>query len=168
MRLKPVRRKKAKRHATGLKRGGRVPRPAARRSAPPASLPRAARVTRNTHHVSPPGHVRVIGGELGARDRDHIARKLGRTFGKFGSSIDRITVRLSDANGPKGGRDQICQIKVVLSGLPSVVVEERDSALQGAVDRAMHSAALAVRRSTQRRRSKPLRHRASPRLSAAP
>jgi ribosome-associated translation inhibitor RaiA len=110
----------------------------------------------------------VIGGEVGARDRDHIARKLGTRFGKFGSSIERMTVRLSDANGPKGGRDRICQIKVVLSGLQSVVVEERDSALQGAIDRAMHSAALAVRRSLQRRRLKSRRHRASPRLRAAP
>ncbi|HKE82413.1 MAG TPA: HPF/RaiA family ribosome-associated protein [Vicinamibacterales bacterium] len=117
--------------------------------------------------MRPPGHVRVLGGDVGARDREHIARKLGTRFGKFGSSIERITVRLSDANGPKGGRDRMCQIKVVLGGLPSVVVEERDSALQGAIDRAMHSAALAVRRSVQRRRLKPRRHRASPRLSAA-
>jgi hypothetical protein len=50
-------------------------------------------------------------------DRDNIARKLGMKLGKFASSIERVTVRLSDANGPKGGRDQISQIKVVLSGL---------------------------------------------------
>jgi hypothetical protein len=50
-------------------------------------------------------------------------------LGKFTSSIERITVRLSETNGPKGGRDQICQIKVVLSGLPSIVVEERAAAL---------------------------------------
>jgi ribosome-associated translation inhibitor RaiA len=89
-------------------------------------------------------------------------------FGKFASSIERITVRLSDVNGPKRGRDQICQIKVVLSGLPSIVVEERDSALQRAIDRAMQSASLAVRRSVQRRRLKPRHHRASPRISGAP
>ena len=169
MRTKPVRGKKATRRPARRRRHSRSPRPAAQRSERPTSTARPAKLTRDrTHDVRPPGHVRVIGGEVGARDRDRIARKLGTRFGKFGSFIERITVRLSDANGPKGGRDQICQIKVVLSGLPSVVVEERDSALQGAVDRAMHSAALAVRRSTQRRRSKPLRHRASPRLSAAP
>ena len=168
MRLKSVRQKKTKRRATGLRRGGRAPRPVARRSSAPASLPRAAKVTRDrTRDVRPPAHVRVIGGELGARDRDHIARKLGGRFGKFGSSIERITVRLSDANGPKGGRDQICQIKVVLSGVPSIVVEQRNSARQGAIDRAMHSAALAVRRSLQRRRLKPRRHGTSTGLSAA-
>ena len=38
----------------------------------------------------------------------------------------------------------------------SVVVEERDAAFQQALDRAISSAALAVRRSLQRRRLKPL------------
>ena len=38
------------------------------------------------------------------------------------------------------------QIKVVLSGLPSVVVEERDEAYQRAVNRAIKGAAVAVRR----------------------
>jgi len=95
------------------------------------------------------------------RDRDNIARKLGTKLGKFISSIERITVRVSDANGPKGGRDQICQIKVVLSGLPSIVVEQRDSELQDAVDRAVKATALAVWRGVQRRRLKSLHHRAS-------
>jgi hypothetical protein len=82
-------------------------------------------------------------------------------LGKFAASIERMTVRLSDANGPKGGRDQVSQIKVVISGLPSVVVEERDAAFQQALDRAISSAALAVSRRLQRRRLKPLHHRAS-------
>jgi hypothetical protein len=68
---------------------------------------------------------------------------------------------VTNAVAPHLGPDQICQIKVVLSGLPSVVVEERDSALQRAIDRAMNGAALAVRRSVQRRRLKPRRRRSS-------
>jgi hypothetical protein len=103
----------------------------------------------------------VIGGNVEDDDRDAIAHKLGRKLGKFASSIERVSVRLSDANGPKGGRDQIVRIKVVLSGLPSVVVEERHAAFPLAVDRASNGAALAVRRSLQRRRLKPLHHRSS-------
>jgi hypothetical protein len=82
-------------------------------------------------------------------------------LGKFASSIERITVRLSDTNGPKGGRDQKSQIKIVLSGLPSVVVSEIDSALPRTIDRAIDAAAIAVRRRLQRRRLKPLHHRSS-------
>src|SRR6476620_7734032 len=82
------------------------------RGALPPSLPRQVKLTRNrTSGPSPPAHVRVIGGAIDDEDRDYIGRKLGMRLGKFGSSIERITVRLSDTNGPKGGHDQRSQIK---------------------------------------------------------
>jgi ribosome-associated translation inhibitor RaiA len=140
---------------------GMAPRP--RRTALPASLPRQVKVTRNrSAGPSPPAHVRVIGRPIDDEDRAYIARKLGTKLGRFASSIERITVRLSDTNGPKGGRDQRCQIKVVLSGLPSVVVNETDSTVARSVDPAIEAVAGAVRRRIQRRRMKPLHHR-SPR-----
>jgi ribosome-associated translation inhibitor RaiA len=135
---------------------------AAQRSSLPTTLPRAVKLTRDrTSAVPPPAHIRVFGVNIGEQDRESIARKLGMKLGKFASSIERITVRLSDANGPKGGRDQVCQIKVVLSGLPSVVVEERAASVHTAVDRATKATALAVRSSVRRRRLKVLHHRVS-------
>jgi hypothetical protein len=130
-------------------------------------MPRAAKQVRGrTHAIQPPGHIRVIGATLSSKERDDIARKLGMRLGKFASSIERVTVRLSDVNGPKGGVDHKCLIKVVLSGLPSVVVERRDSALERAVNAAIGAAAQAVKRSVQRRRLKPL-HRRRPRPVAS-
>jgi len=153
-----VRGSKNIRRATGPRRGRRTPTRAAERSALPSSLPRPLKVTRDRTGTSlPPAHIRVLGAEIADRDRETISRKLGRRLGKFASAIERITVRLSDANGPKGGRDQVCQIKIVLSGLPSIVVEERASAFGRAVDAAIDSAGVAVRRSVQRRRMKPLK-----------
>lgn len=155
--------KRAPRSATGPRRGRRAQRATAQRSALPLTLPRALkRVRGRTHEIQPPGHIRVVGGSLDSEGRDNIARKLGMRLGKFASSIERVSVRLSDINGPKGGVDHKCLIKVVLSGLPSVVVDRRDSALQRAVDAAIGAAAQAVRRSVQRRRLKPL-HRREPR-----
>ena len=117
--------------------------------------------------AAPPAHVRVIGAMLDQADRDTIARKLGTRLGKFASSIERISVRLSDVNGPKGGVDHRCVIKVVLSGLPSVVVERTDSALQRAIDSAISATGQAVRRSVQRRRMKPLHGRTSRSVTVA-
>jgi hypothetical protein len=147
---------------TEARRGRRSSKMAAQRSSLPTALPRPVKLTRDrTHTVPPPAHIRVLGVEMEDHDRDNIARKLGMKLGKFAPAIERITVRLSDANGPKGGRDQICQIKVVLSGLPSIVVEERTSTRSNAIDSAMKATALAVRRRVQRRRLKALHHRAS-------
>jgi acetoin utilization protein AcuB len=157
-----VRGKKSVRRPTGPRGGRRPSKAAADRSALPGSLPRPLKLARDrSKGVPPPAHIRVIGAELEQADREGIATKLGMKLGKFASSIERITVRLSDANGPKGGRDQVCQIKVVLSGRPSVVVEERASTRQNAIARAMKGTALAVRRSVHRRRLKALHHRTS-------
>jgi acetoin utilization protein AcuB len=151
------------RPSAASREGGRL-RAADREALPPA-LPRPVKLTRDrTRTVLPPAHVRVAGADLGDTDRDYISRKLGTKLGKFASSIERVTVRLSDANGPKGGRDQVSQIKVVISGLPSVVVEERDATLRKAVDRSINAMTVALRRTLQRRRTKPLRdHRVRPR-----
>jgi ribosome-associated translation inhibitor RaiA len=89
--------------------------------------------------------------------RDYVRRKLGSKLEKFSGAIERVSVRVEDVNGPRGGVDQACRIKVVLRGLPSVVFESRDASLNAAVDGALSGVPRAVRRATQRRRMKPLR-----------
>jgi len=102
-------------------------------------------------------HIHAPGVEAGADERAYIRRKLGIKFGKFASSVERVSVRIEDANGPKGGVDQVCRIKVVLGGLPSIIVERRDPTLVAAIDGALAGAERAVRRSLQRRRTKPIK-----------
>ncbi|MEP7244050.1 MAG: HPF/RaiA family ribosome-associated protein [Gammaproteobacteria bacterium] len=98
--------------------------------------------------------------DLGPHDREYIRRKLGRRLGKFAGSIERVSVRTQDVNGPRGGVDRVCSIKVVLRGLPSVVFESRDINLNAAVDGALAGVERAARRTLQRRRMKPLRRAA--------
>ncbi len=100
--------------------------------------------------------MRVLGTELEEVDRDYIRRKLGMQLGKFAEAIERVSVRVIDVNGPRGGVDQLCRIKVVLSGLPSVVFEAKDVALHAAIDGAIKGTERAVRRSLGRRQKKPM------------
>jgi ribosome-associated translation inhibitor RaiA len=97
-----------------------------------------------------------MGVDLSEGDRDYIRRKLGMKLAKFGTSIERVTVRVTDANGPRGGADQVCQIKVVLNGLPSIVVERRHVLVQAAFDASLDAAVRAVRKAISRRRTKPI------------
>jgi ribosome-associated translation inhibitor RaiA len=140
----------------------------AHRASLPASVPRAVkRASGRTDTSQTPAHVRVIGVEL---DDDHalVLRKLGMKLGKFATSIERVSVRVTDTNGPRGGVDQVCNVKVVLSGLPSVVVERRHAALHAAIDIALRAAEQAVGRSVRRRRMKPLRERDSATKGVSP
>lgn len=132
----------------------------ARRAPLAGWLPRAAKRERGRAEAgSLVAHIRAFGVELHPDDRRYIRRKLGMKLGTLASSIERVSVRVEDVNGPRGGVDHVCQVKVVVIGLPSIVIIERDASLAAAIDRAIGGAERAVRRAVQRRRAKGLTRR---------
>lgn len=107
-----------------------------------------------------PIHIRGLRNDFGFEERAHIRCKLTRRLNKFAESIERVSLRTEDLNGPRGGVDRVCRIKVVVRGLPSVLFEKQDAFLNAAVDTAVAGVERAVRRALQRRRMKPLRRSA--------
>ena len=61
-------------------------------------------------------------------------------------AIQRVTVRLSDINGPRGGEDKRCHIALRLKGLPRLVIEDTEADLYVAIDRAAERAGRTVQR----------------------
>lgn len=123
---------------------GKLPRPSKRTAGRTA-----ARLT--------PAHIRVEGVRLDDDDRTYIRRRLGEKLGKYSRRIERVTVRMRDINGPRGGVDIQCRIKIVVSGLPSIVVEHEAARLRPALTRALAGAERAMRRTMQRRRTRPIK-----------
>ena len=126
----------------------------------PNRKPRA--VTRESDGVNIPlipTYIRPSGVELSLEDRTYIRRKLRTRLVKFAASVERASVRLEDVNGPRGGIDHVCRIKVVLSGLPSVVNEKRGPSLRAVVNGAIDGVQRALRRALQRRRMAPIKKR---------
>jgi CBS domain-containing protein len=101
-------------------------------------------------------HIRAEGVKLTPTDRSYLRRRLGMKLGKFSPSIERVTVRVRDVNGPRGGVDTVCRIKVVLPGLPGVVYESRGASRRAVINRALDGVERAVRRTRERRRRKPI------------
>jgi CBS domain-containing protein len=161
-RRQAARRKGVRRPRPSTPVGRARPRqPDSARRAPFAdSISKASKQTPPEELPEIPAYIRASEGDLGIDDRAYIRRKLGRRLGKFASAIERVSVRTEDVNGPRGGVDHACRIKVVLSGLPSVVFEHREASLTAAVDGALAGIENAVRRAVQRRRMKPLRRAA--------
>jgi CBS domain-containing protein/ribosome-associated translation inhibitor RaiA len=142
--------------------GGARPRQpdSARRAPFVRAIPKEAKTEPAGAIPQIPAYIRAAEGDLSPEDRTYIRRKLGRRLGKFASAIERVSVRTEDVNGPKGGIDHVCRIKVVLKGLPTVVLERREASLRAAIDGALAGVEMAVRRAVQRRRMKPLRRAA--------
>jgi ribosomal subunit interface protein len=90
--------------------------------------------------------------------RNHVQTRLGFTFSRVRNRVQLIHVRLSDLNGPRGGIDKCCAIKVSITGLPDVVVEDIQADMYPAIDRAAGRAARTVMRRLALDNSKRRRH----------
>jgi hypothetical protein len=84
------------------------------------------------------------------KTREQVRARLTRKLAKHAGHIGRVSLRLDDLNGPRGGVDIVCKIKVVLPGLPSIVVEERAADVRDAAVRAGDGVERAVRRAVAR------------------
>jgi hypothetical protein len=87
---------------------------------------------------------------LGDANRDEVRERLERKLAKLQGHIERVSVRFEDVNGPRGGVDALCRIKVVLPSLPSVVVDERAADPLVAFTQAADAASRAVARVLRR------------------
>ncbi len=84
--------------------------------------------------------------------RNHIKKRLGFALNAGTEQIQRVLVRLSDINGPRGGADKRCKIHLVIPRVPDIVVEDTEANLYAAIDRAANRAGRALRRRVTRHR----------------
>jgi CBS domain-containing protein/ribosome-associated translation inhibitor RaiA len=147
----------ARQPSEGVARKSRRPENRTKREPMAPQLPRATKRTAGrTEAPLVPVNIRAAGVDVDDDTRAYSRRKLGQKLGKFATSIERVSVRLRDVNGPRGGVDHLCQVKVVLSGLPSVLVEEGRDTMGAAIDAAMSGVTRSVSRALRRRQEKPL------------
>jgi putative sigma-54 modulation protein len=71
---------------------------------------------------------------------DYVRRRIRFALGRLDGAVSRVSVRLFDVNGPRGGNDKVCKIVMQTSTGSSLVIEENDSDLFTAVSRAAERA----------------------------
>ena len=98
--------------------------------------------------------IQTNGFEITEGLRVHVERRIRFAFDWANSSINKIAVRLSDLNGPRGGEDKRCVIQVAVSGAPDVVIEDTKSDLYVAIDRAADRAGRSLARRMGRQRNR--------------
>jgi ribosome-associated translation inhibitor RaiA len=125
-----------------------MPSPRKAPTAARASSPRA--VAGRTPASDARLNVRTAGLRLDTATAGLVREKIDARLGKFAGHVERVTVRFADLNGPKGGTDKECHVQVSLSGMPTVIAEERATDLLRAFNAASHVAERGVRRAVER------------------
>ena len=80
-----------------------------------------------------------------------LHHKLHYAFDQFGQWVQGVSLALEDLNGPKGGVDKRCRVKVSIPRHPEVVVEGRGAEVIAVVNDAIDRAAQALSRLRGRR-----------------
>lgn len=86
-----------------------------------------------------------------------IDRRVRLSLSRFAASIQAVTIRISDTNGPKGGDDKRCIVSVKLASAGEVVVQGEGQKVLSVLNHCLSRAERAVSRSLDRRRDTPIR-----------
>lgn len=79
------------------------------------------------------------------RIREQLARRIGPAL-----KVERATIRFEDANGPKGGIDTICRIKLVIASRPTIIVAKIASSVTLAFADAVQAIGTALSRTLKK------------------
>lgn len=67
---------------------------------------------------------------------NYVERRLGFSLSGRDEQIQRVIVHLTDINGPHGVMNKCCHIQIVLPQLSDVIIEDTETDLYTAIDRA--------------------------------
>ena len=112
--------------------------------------------------------IRANGFALTEALREYAARRLRFALTRADDHVRRVSVHLGDVNGPRGGRDKRCRVRVMLKTRPDVVIDDVETDLYAAIDRAANRAGRCVARCVARRDFAPGAETDEPASLAAP
>ena len=84
--------------------------------------------------------------ELSVDLADYVRRRAHFSLGRFAGRIRSLSIRLADVNGPRGGIDKLCDIRLDVGLRQPVIVCERQASVHSAVGFALERAERAVHR----------------------
>lgn len=88
--------------------------------------------------------IQADGFVLTAALKTYTEKRMRTALGWAGKHLRDLHVSLSDINGPRGGCDKRCRILVHIAGGKDVIIEDTDTDLYHAIDRAAERVDRAV------------------------
>ena len=91
--------------------------------------------------------------DLSPELHDQLQRRLDSALGRLATAIRAVDVTIADINGPKGGPDKQCRIRVYTPSRRPIVIEHVGSHVLSTVSLAAERASHALGRLLARRRT---------------
>lgn len=85
-------------------------------------------------------------------EKQDIAEKLKSSLSYYEPQVHSAELTLTDVNGPKGGKDMLCKIRLKIAGIPSILIQEKNESLRNAIDGAIRRAKQTLKRKIGRSR----------------
>ena len=86
--------------------------------------------------------------------RHFLNSQIRKSMASCARSVELMTVRLKDINGPKGGVDKECIVEVKVANRPPVVVRKRNSDAYQGIRQALARAARVTLRKLRKTRAR--------------
>jgi putative sigma-54 modulation protein len=96
--------------------------------------------------------IRASGFELTAGLREHAERRLHLTLDWARHDFNKVILRFTDINGPRGGNDKRCLLRIPMAHMREVVIEDTAADLYIAIDCAIDRAGRTLERRLARQR----------------
>jgi putative sigma-54 modulation protein len=96
--------------------------------------------------------IQASGFDLSAGLREHVERRIHFALDRASHYVRKVSIRLSDVNGPRGGEDKRCCIQVTVAGAADMLIEDTEPDLYVAIDRAADRSGRTLARLLARRR----------------
>lgn len=84
--------------------------------------------------------------------RSFIRGQISKTMHASSSHVHKLTVRLKDLNGPKGGKDKECCIEITMPDQAPVIVKKRSSNAYASIRSALSRASRITLRRLRKKR----------------
>jgi hypothetical protein len=82
---------------------------------------------------------------------NHVRRRIEERFVRFRRRVTHVSVHVEDINGPRGGQDKHCMVKVSVGGATATLAQGHDRNLFALVNRVSACAAGATLKRMKRR-----------------
>lgn len=96
--------------------------------------------------------IRAHGFALTAALREYAERRLHFALDWARNDVSTVILRFTDINGPRGGNDKRCQLRIPMPRMRAVVIEDTAADLYVAIDRAIDRAGRTLERRLSRQR----------------